>query len=403
LPPVNQPIPAIPASHYYFEAAVKPATGATSDGIIAWKADDNHWLHILIDGLNKRWFYTLNNGGKKETASFALAEDFRTDVFHSMAVFKNHTGFTVSIDRLPAPGQAVIATPFAGKGLPGIYSAQANATWDGITYTAGWDEYGNTVDGWTESPLSPGLQLKGDRLDCYELSVQAMTPSGKGLAGIYPVYIDPDNYLKVDFDFSNRQCILTGKNKGKSMPVRNINLSKIQDYYANMVFSDYMERHFVFDTPTAIDALLFSKEAVAGSDTLIENVYNHFTLHSVKDGKWQELANAKPAEWRHPGFSRIEFPVVEADELVFIRKTAERENFRMQNLMLPKIGVSETFKHSYHFRAVKNKDSIRLFVDGKPVYELPNPFGDSQVGLEMNGATADAITLFHFSGCAENP
>ncbi|MDR2057759.1 MAG: family 43 glycosylhydrolase [Dysgonamonadaceae bacterium] len=403
LPQVNQTIPGIPASHYYFEAAVKPRADATSDGIIAWKTDDNHWLNILIDGLNKRWFYTLNNGGKQETASFALPDDFRSGVFHSIAVFKNHTGFTVNIDYLPAPGQSVISTPFAGKGLPGIYSAQANAEWDGITYTAGWDEYGNTVNGWTESPLLPGLQLKGDLLDCYEFSVQATTRSGKGSAGIYPVYINPNNYLKVDFDFSNRQCILTGKNKGKSIPEQNISLSKMQDYYANMVFSDYMERHFIFDTPTVIDALLFPKEAVAGGDTLIENVHDKFTLYYVKDGKWQELANVKPAEWYHPGFNRIEFPAVETDELVFIRKTAEQENFRMQNLMLQKIGVGATFKHSYNFRAVKSSDRIRLFVDGKQVGELPNNFGDSQVGLEMKGAAADAITLFHFPGYAENP
>jgi hypothetical protein len=397
LPAVNQTLPGKPASHYYFEAAFKPLAGPSANGIIAWKDGENNELKILIDGARQQWFYTLNHNGRQETASFALPADFRPDVFHSIAVFKNHTGFTVHIDHLPAPGQPFIATPFAGKGLPGIYSAQANAEWDGITYTAGWDEYGKTINGWTASPLSPGLQLKGDLLDNYEFSLQTTTASGKGSAGIYPVYIDPNNYLKVDFDFSNRRCIVTGKNKGKTLPAQTIPLAKIQDYYASMVFSDYMERHFIFDTPTTLDALLFSREAIAGSDTLIENVYETFNIYYVKDGNWQTLPDVKPAEWYHPGFNRIEFPPIETRELILVRKAAERENFRMQNLALPKISVGEVFRNSYNFRAVKSKDSIRLFVDGDPVYELPNPFGDSQVGLELNGAEADAITLFHLN------
>jgi beta-xylosidase len=395
LPPVNQTIPGNSASHYYFEAAVKPVSGTSADGIIAWKADESNWLNILLDGKNRKWYYTMNIKGKKKTASFALPDDFRPDVFHSISVFKNHTDFTVNIDNLPAPGQAVISTPFAGKGLPGIYSAKSNAEWDGITYNVGWDEYGKNISGWTASQVSSGLQLKGDLLDCYEFSLQANATSGKGSAGIYPVYIDADNYLKVNFDFSNRQCIVSGKNKGKNMPAQTVSLSKIQDYYASMVYSDYMERHFIFDAPTALDALLFSKEAVAGSDTLIENIHDNFNLYYVKDGKWQELTNVKQTEWYHPGFSRIEFPAIETGELIFTRKTAEQENFRMQNLMLQKIGVGEVFKHSYNLRAVKSRDSIHLFVDGKQVLALPNSFGDSQVGMEMNSVEVDAITLFH--------
>jgi GH43 family beta-xylosidase len=394
LPVVNQPLPVVPASHYYFEAAVRSTVGLLSDGIIAWQSDDRHWLQIRIDGLHRQWSYTLHDDDRQQTASFALPDDFRPDVFHSIAVNKNHTTFTVHIDDRPAPGAPVITTPFAGKGAPGLYSAQNNATWDGITYTAGWDEYGNNRCGWIDAP-TPGLQLKGDRLDHYELSVQATSVSGAGSTGIYPVYIDADNYLKIEFDFSRRRCLLSGKEKGKTMPDRTIPLSKTQSHYAHMVYSDYMERHFVFDTPTTIDALLFPKEAVAGSDTLIENGADQFDIHYVIDGKWHALTDVRPAAWDHPGFSRVEFPAVEADEVIFIRRSAERENFRMQNLMLQKIGIGETFRRSYHFRAVKSEDRIRLFVDGKQVCELPHRFGDSQVGLQMQDATVDAVTFFH--------
>jgi hypothetical protein len=393
LPPANVPLPAVPASHYYFEAGVKPAAHSQADGIIAWQGDENHWLRIVIDGVRRQWSYTLNDNGNQQSASYPLAADFRPDVFHTLTVFKNHTQFTVSIDHLPAPGQALISTPFAGKGLPGIYSERQDAQWDGIAYTAGWDEHGSTVSGWTASPT--GLQLKGDLLDAYELSLQASTASGEGSAGIYPVYIDANNYLKVDFDFTARQCLLTAKARGKTIATQTLDLARLQEHYASMPYSDYMERRFVFDAPAAIDALIIPRAAPAENDTLIGNLLDVFSVYSVQDGKWQELTGARPAEWYHPGFERIEFPTVETQELIFLRKGAVRENFRMQNLVLQKIRVSETFKHSYNLRAVKSRDSIRLFVDGKPVCKLPNPFGNSQVALELNNASVDGITLYH--------
>jgi GH43 family beta-xylosidase len=399
LPEINQTIQSIPATHYYFEAGIKPAAvNAVSDGIIAWKGDDRNWLKILIDASDKKWSYILNHNGKQKIQVFPLAEDFKANVFHTIAVFKNHTDFAVRIDDLPAPGNPVIETNFTEKGLPGICSGNENAGFDGITYTIGWDEHDRFIKGWQVSKNMPGLQLKGDLLDNYEVSVQVSARQGKGEASVYPVYADSENYLKTTFDFSNHQLYLSGKRKGEDMTIQKYSLSRLKDYYANSVFSDFMERHFIFDAPTTFDAILFPKEAIYRNDTIIEDIHEKFYIYYVQDGRWQELKDARHTPWAHPGFSRIEFPPVEATELVLIHKKSESENFVMRDLSLQKIKINEIFKSAYNFRMVKNKEFIRFFVDEKAIGEFPNNYGNSQVGLSSEQGEHDfkAITMFHF-------
>jgi GH43 family beta-xylosidase len=399
LPAVNQTIPSIPATHYYFEAGVKSAAGsAVSDGIIAWKKDDNHWLKIIADASAKSWSYILNENGRQKTATFPLAEDFKANVFHTIAVFKNHTDFTVRIDDLPAPGNPVVETNFAGQGLPGICSGNANANFDGVCYTIGWDEYDRTTKGWLASESIPGLLLKGDLLDAYELNVQICARQEKGKADVYAVYTDPKNYLKATFDFSNHRFSLSGKLKGKDTPVQKFSISRLREYYASSVLSDFMERHFIFDAPTTFNAILLPKEAIYRSDTIIEDIHDAFDIYCVSDGRRQKLDGIRHASWEHPGFSRMEFPPVKATELVFIKKARENENFIMRDLSLQKIKVNEIFKSNYNLRMVKNKEFIRFFVDGNIACTLPNSYNDSRIGLfsEQDKHDFKAVTMFHF-------
>jgi GH43 family beta-xylosidase len=401
LPEINQPIPSIPATHYYFEAGVKSAaSNAASDGIIAWKGDDRNWLKITADAAAKSWSYTLNQNGEQKTATFPLAEDFSANVFHTITVFKNHTDFTVRIDDLPAPGSPVIETDFVGQGLPGICSGNGNADFDGVTYTIGWDEYDEALKGWQASESIPGLKLKGDLLDSYEVSVQiSARRQERGEAGVYPVYADAKNCVKATFDFSNQQFYLSGKLKGKDTPTQKFSTSRLKDYYANNVFSDFMERHFIFDAPTTFNAILLPQEAIYRRDTIIEDIHEKFHIYCVKDGQWQKLDNIRHVRWEHPGFSRIEFPPVEATELVFVKKISENENFVMRDLALQKIRINEIFKSSYNLRVVKRKDFIHFFVDGKTVCKLPNRYGNSQAGLfsEQDKHDFNAVTMFHFA------
>lgn len=396
-PALNQVISDIPATHYLFEAGVKLPNKTATGGIIAWKSDDNNWLKILIDARTNQWTCILQQNGTQQTTAFPLPADFRPDVFHTLSVIKNHTDFTVRIDDLPAPGKPVIKTAFTGKGLPGICSDNNAVQFDGVTYTIGWDEFDENIAGWESTGDAENLALKGDLMDSYEISVQIDAGTDKGTAGVYPVYIDRDNHLKATFDFSKQQLTISGKDKGKAIATPNISLTGLKDYYANMVYSDFMERHFMFDVPTTLNAVLFKKDAIYRRDTMIENIHEQYYVYYVKDGRWQPIDNFKHADWEHPGLSRIELPPVETTELIFVNKMPENENFDMRDFSLQKIWINEVFKQSYNLRVVKNKTGTIFYVDGKEIYRHPAIAQPSRVGL-FSGDTKikfNGITVFH--------
>jgi GH43 family beta-xylosidase len=383
-PVVNRTIPSIPASHYYFEAGLK--TTSAGDGIIAWQADENNRLTITLDAENRKWRYTLTHNEQTETRSFPLPPDFKAGVYHNIAVFKNHSSFNVLIDDIPAPQNPTIETGFTSKGLPGICSDRPDAEFDGIAYTIGWDEYGDRICGWKNSPDRRELRTKGDLMEDYELNVQVNVPTDDRKSSVYPVYIDKDNYLRTDFDIAGRRFSVSGKNKGKTIAGRDFDLSAWQDHYVNNVYSDFMERHFIFDDTVTLDAVLLPKKAVFRSDTLIENIEEKYDLFYRGDGKLQAVTNPQKTDWAHPDFVRIEFLPVKTNELVFLGKSSS-------DVSLQKIRVHEQVKQNYNLRVVKEAEKVRIFVDGKPVCEITERFGASHIGL--SSVKADYITLFH--------
>ena len=383
-PAVNRTIPSIPSVHYYFEASVK--TASAGDGIIAWQADENNRLTITFDADAKKWRYTLMRNRQIETRAFPLPTDFKAGVYHSIAVFKNHSSFNVLIDDIPAPQNPTIETGFTSKGLPGVCSDRPDAEFDGIAYTIGWDEYGDRIRGWENAPDGPELRLKGDLLDAYELNVQVNISTDSCKSSVYPVYFDKENYLRADFDMANRQFSVSGKMKGKTVAGQDFDLQAWQDYYVNNVFSDFMERHFIFDDTITLDAVLLPKKAVFRSDTLVENIDEKYDLFYRRDGKLQAVTNPRKTDWAHPAFVRIEFSPIKTNELVFAGKSSN-------DVALQKIRVHERVKQNYNLRVVKEPEKVRIFIDGKPVCEITERFGASCVGL--SAAKADYITLFH--------
>lgn len=377
-PALNQPINSTPAENYYFEANIK---GQNETGIIAWQSG-NQSLTITLNADAKQWSYTLTDNGKKEHKTYPLPQDFKADVYHSIAVFKNHNIFNVLIDNIPAPQMPVIETPFAGKGLPGILSSAQNVEIDGITYTIGWDEYGENIRGWTKNG---DVLLKGDMLENYEFSLTIKNNGRK--SRIYPVYIDAKNYLSAEYDFANHKLTFSGKNRGNEIEKHETDLSEWQECYVNNVFSDMMERHFKFGGETvAFDGLLLPKKAVFQKDTLIENIEEKFDFYYLKDGRRHAIPVVIRAECGHPDFVRIAFDSIEADELILAAKGTE-------NSSLQKIRIRLLEKQNYSFRAVKNSEKIRIFAGSKQVMEIPDVFGASRVGISAD-AQVDYIMLY---------
>ena len=97
--------------------------------------------------------------GKEELKKNKLAREFNFHVYHSISVLKNDRRFEILIDDSPAPGNNLINTSFGDKGIPGLFTENCNATFDGVIYTPGWDEFDNNIIGWSNS--GKGEKLNG--------------------------------------------------------------------------------------------------------------------------------------------------------------------------------------------------------------------------------------------------
>ena len=418
--PARLVIKSQPASHYLFEASVKlPVAGTAKAGIIAWWKDEANWLKILLDRNSRSWLYELRQDGKTRSAQFALPARFNFDVYHKITVFKNASLFTTAIDDLPAPAMPVIRTAVSGKGLPGLYAQGANSAFDGVLYTIGWDEFDSTITGWGAAPAqlknkttwsvsgdglfqsdSAGIHavFKGDTLREYEMSVQVKTTGNKGQAGIYAVYADAANYLKAVVDFDKQQFLVSGKLHGRDIQGAAVPLENMQSYYADMRYTDFIEKHFSLAAPVYVNKIRFSNTP-AGADTLMQDLYKKADIFYRDGQSWHPLAGNQETPSSHPGFATISFPPVKMEELKFVNKQAED-----RGSYLYKIGVNELCKTSLNLRVVKLQEAVLFFVDGKEILRLPNRFPASQVGLVTENAQAgfNGITLFHLPPAAAN-
>ena len=396
-----------PAVNYLFEASVKMSL-QNKAGMYAWWKDNKNWIKIVLDQKKKAWSYEFCNNDKVSASYFKLPEDFDYHVYHKLSVYKNDVVFTIKLDDLPAPAHSVIKTQIMGEGLPGLYTEGANAAFDGILFTIGWDEFDKSVTGW--KPLHKGewqttdegiitlkndeesAVFKGDLLNAYEFSVQVKTEDTSGSVGVYPIWTDENNFIKAAFDIKNKQFIVSGKLNGQSIATGNINLTGLNSYYADMVNSDFMEKHFKLNGNTYINAMRFNSAALSGSDTLIHDIHNKINIFYKHGGQWFPLTGYRIENDDHPGFDKITFDPVMADELKFTNKDAADHQFYIY-----KIWVNELFRQSYNLRIVKQQNVITFFVDNNQVLQLENHFPASRVGLCSDNCKAkfNGITLFH--------
>ncbi|MCU7551852.1 family 43 glycosylhydrolase [Chitinophagaceae bacterium LB-8] len=404
----------IPATHYLFEANLSIIDTANGKaGVLAWWKDEYNWLQIVLDPQGKTWTYKLKENGAEKTVSTPLYSGFNFGVYHKLSIFKNGTTFTIKLDDLPVPGNAVMKTGFEEKGIPGLYSEGGKSSFDGVLFTIGWDEFDSNITAWQPQAEQKGRKgswmvaedgitapannanydiFKGDPLSAYEFSVQVNTSGTRGNAGIYPVYVNKENYLKAVFDMQKQRFVITGKLKGKELEQKELVLERSLDYYVDMKYTDFFEKQFTFSTPTMINGLRLNKTPHAQPDTVIENIDQKMNILYKQAGQWLPLEGGQELRSGHPGIELLACKPVVAEALKFVNKDPEDQNF-----YLNKIWVNELFRSSYNIRVVKQEKEIIFLINGKEVIRLKNEFPASRVGLTTTDTRAgfNGITLFH--------
>ncbi|HYH56209.1 MAG TPA: hypothetical protein VD772_06320, partial [Anseongella sp.] len=299
----------------------------------------------------------------------------------------------------------------AGEGTPGLY-AQGPAAFDGVLYTIGWDEFDKHITGWKTLGQEPGkgdpwivsekgigppaetgshAVIKGDLLERYEFSLQVTSPGGGGQAGIYPVFIDQENYLEAVFDYQDRHLLITGRKNGTALDTSRLDLETGVPLYADMKFSDFIEKHFSFDSPAWISGLRFNKAPHGQPDTLVEDIYRKMDIYYRQNGRWHPLSEYRELPSSHPGFEHIGFRPLKADALKLVNREPADHRFYTY-----KLWADELFRESSHLRVSRLQDKLIFWVNGKEVLRMAGDFPASRVGLLARGSEAsfNGITLF---------
>lgn len=216
--------------HYIIETTLRyHGNGNGRFGVVAW--DDGRGSRALIglDRVQNAAFRLAIQGRHKREWSVPLPPGFNWDGPHTLRIENNAGNLTVYLgplllDRLG--GRIRSDAP----GSTGLFAEGCSPAFDSFSCTRGWDEYGRAFRGWSGPAghlhpgsarglvLRPGQSVfKGDALRHYEFSTQIQE---KGTGGLYPVYVDEANFLRVVPVSGFTEIKVTGMHRGEAIPER---------------------------------------------------------------------------------------------------------------------------------------------------------------------------------------
>ena len=399
-----------PATTYLIEANIKTNTNA---GVIAWWKDKTNWIKISLDNDVRKWSVIQCINNQININSYPLYPDFKAGVYHKIAIERNGRNFAVRIDGLRAPGMPLIQTAIDNPGIPGVFSGTDEASFAGIIYTNGWDEFDNNITSWGNALSGTPIQgnyttdgrygirnfnlnlhiFKGDLLPKYEFTVQVTNESSSGKTGAYPVYIDENNYIKTLFNFDTQTLSVTSVRSGRILSFEEYSLQDWKAHYADIKYTDFMEKGYTFNTPTWINGIQLNRLAHGEKNVFIDNMFDKLTAEYYADEEWHPVPVDRIEVASNPMYNEAVFThPVKAEALRFINKDPQD-----QRHYIYKIRVNEVFKQSYNLRCVKLNDKLLIFVDGKQIATIDAWDTPAQVGLltEESISTFNGIMRYH--------
>ncbi len=411
--------PGLAAKSYLWEANVKPEQTA---GVYAIWLDDSNNVKIMFDKGAGAWTVVETVDGKTHTlGATPLRDDFKWDVYHQIRVERDLGDLIVSIDEMRV--SKPFETQLTAEAVPGLVTV-GNAAYDGLVYTIGFDDGNDRMNGWEMAegalvPTEKGASVsgamkafKGTPAVDYEFTTQVSGLGDDAVAGFYPLYVDPSNYIEAVLDAPARALKVTTVRKGKTVDTRTLPVDCMRTLYADMRFTDSYDKGYTTDCPTVFDAIYLKRYDVANRNVFTDNrfdketatvgdkeifVDNMFSLMEpsmlAEDGSWKVLPVENASVAQNPAYNVASFDPVKASRLRFINRDPSDGAHHIYDIRL-----HELFKDSYNLRSVRDGDTLRLFVDGREMAELPvKGFGEATVGLVSRQGTPEyhGLTYYH--------
>jgi GH43 family beta-xylosidase len=403
-------------SNYLFKTGLKiDAFNKGKAGVVGYYNDPENILETGFSLADGGWYARLVRNGKEEYYSNDLSKEFNYNVYHSITILKNDKQFEILIDDNPAPGKNIFSTTFTGKGIPGLFTENCKASFDGVIFTPGWDEYNHSISGWGDSQNGDRMEgqwtvsqkgisqlsgignfsaFKGDLLDEYEFNTQIYLNLGEnpninnGTSGVYPVYIDNKNYLRVMIDYYAGTLIISGEKNNKEIAGSVIPLLRKLCKYPDPKYGDGFSKVYSLKKNTELSACEIVKSVYRINDFKC-NLFDSLKIFYRQSGNWYPL-DFRIKKGTTEAVDRIEFEKITADALKLISSAVNN------TVPVYKLFITEEKTSDYNLRAVKLNDRVILFLDGKQVAEIKESWPASQVGLNCTDMAVryNSITLF---------
>ena len=442
------------ARHYLAEVSVRLSERAGSEaGLMAYWKDSANWMSVTLDASNGAWAVRKCEKGAESVVRTPLPKTFNFQAWHSLRATKNGADFQISLDDRPAPGAgSTLAPAFEGPGAPGLFAESARAGFDGFIYTIGWDETGVAVRDWgkginggaasgrwqvgpqglAQSDTAGSSRIfKGDASEAYEFTAQltqdSPTPQdgASHRMGILPVYVDDSNFLQADVDLALGELRVSGRKAGQPLPVQSAALPRRfpvptgeepgqvwrytmeapGDDWAAAAFNDggwkrgpggfggpaartawettdiWMRRDFALDeVPVCMARLRLRLQGDA--EVFINGVLAMRGSGSEAGYEPWEIADAARA-------------ALKAGKNTLAIHASKTGAGQAVDAGLFRAGIVET-PGSVNLRAVRLKDRVILFVNGRQLMETAGSWPASQVGLATEATACRFSGLTHF-------
>ena len=227
------------ADDFLAEANVKLIGGSSAKAGLCIVKDGTDWLRVGFDQTANKWFYQRMNDGSYDTANYALPSGFNYQAYHKIQLQKNGNTVYIKIDDIPSPILSSITVDFDGAAMPELFTDAAQAAFDGVIYTIGWNEWNDRVQYWGGTisgvPLAGiwnygswgidqletnGMKyiFKGDLMNEYEIdarcTVRYSNANANRRLGIMPVAIDANNYMVAEVDPATTELVVWGFTNG---------------------------------------------------------------------------------------------------------------------------------------------------------------------------------------------
>ena len=104
-------------------------------------------------------------------------------------------------------------------------------------------------------------------------SLQVENTSNEGTAGIYPIYIDNNNYANAGLNSNIRKFDVRAVKDGKTIFTQSLSINDLKTHYADAKYTDSYEKGYTFNLPTLMNEIWLNRVPVNNDNLFIIAFY----------------------------------------------------------------------------------------------------------------------------------